>query len=494
MEDTNVKMDRRSFLKRSTLVAGGVVTATTLQTLAAHSAWARDRDDDWKRGKGDNCGPGRKPRGGNSKDYGSLKPTPDQNGALILALPAGFYYTTFGKIGDMMSDGYPTPRNHDGMTALPGPHGTVRLIRNHEVRNAAGDFTLGVIGPESTRYDVAGTGGCVTVDYDPKHKRVVRDFISINGTIVNCSGGLAYQDIGWITSEETTQAAINGYTRKHGYNFLVRADSDAPMPAVPLLAMGRFAHEASVADAESGIVYQTEDSGGNSGLYRFLPNDPENLLGGGVLQMAKIRGINGYDTRTNQTVGAELPVEWVAIDNPDPDPVTSSTSCFAQGFAKGGARWNRLEGIFRGDDGDMYFVSTSGGNAARGQLWQFIPSFTGGGTLVLVFESPNGSVLDSPDNLCVTPSGGILFCEDDASGDSDTHPLAPGITDINRLIGMGRNGEPFEFAVNILNDSEFAGACFSPDGDILFVNLFGTGAVGSGMTCAITGPWRKGAL
>jgi hypothetical protein len=94
----------------------------------------------------------------------------------------------------------------------------------------------------------------------------------------------------------------------------------------------------------------------------------------------------------------------------------------------------------------------------------------------------------------VTPSGGILFCEDDASGDGDTHPLAPGITDVNRLVGMARSGEPFEFAVNIFSDSEFAGACFSPDGEILFVNIQGGGSTGSGMTCAITGPWRKGAL
>lgn len=55
-------------------------------------------------------------------------------------------------------------------------------------------------------------------------------------------------------------------------------------------------------------------------------------------------------------------------------------------------------------------------------------------------------------------------------------------------------GEPFEFAVNILNDSEFAGCCFSPDGEILFVNLFGDGSLGSGMTCAIWGPWERGPL
>lgn len=59
---------------------------------------------------------------------------------------------------------------------------------------------------------------------------------------------------------------------------------------------------------------------------------------------------------------------------------------------------------------------------------------------------------------------------------------------------MGAKGEPFTFAVNRLNDSEFAGACFSPDGEILFVNLFGNGTPGSGMTCAIWGPWERGPL
>jgi hypothetical protein len=46
--------------------------------------------------------------------------------------------------------------------------------------------------------------------------------------------------------------------------------------------------------------------------------------------------------------------------------------------------------------------------------------------------------------------------------------------------------------VNVLNNSEPAGACFSPDGEILFVNLFGDGTPGSGMTCAIWGPWERG--
>ena len=49
-----------------------------------------------------------------------------------------------------------------------------------------------------------------------------------------------------------------------------------------------------------------------------------------------------------------------------------------------------------------------------------------------------------------------------------------------------------------LNDSEMAGATFSPNGKTLFVNIFGESASTSdpneGMTLAITGPWDKGPL
>lgn len=179
-------MGRRGFLKRSAAVAGGaLVSATTLQTLSAHAALAGKRDLGL-------CG--RSPRRAVLGSYGELTPVADQNGDEILALPEGFRYVTFSKIGDVMSDGNPTPRNHDGMCAFPGPDGTVRLIRNHEVRNAPTDRVFAVEGPIATRYDTLGVGGTVTVNYDPnapRRHRVVSDFISLNGTIVNCAGGYA---------------------------------------------------------------------------------------------------------------------------------------------------------------------------------------------------------------------------------------------------------------------------------------------------------------
>jgi uncharacterized protein len=241
-----------------------------------------------------------------------------------------------------------------------------------------------------------------------------------------------------------------------------------------------------------GIVYETEDAL-ESGFYRFLPKDPARLAKGGTLQMLAVKGQSSYDTSGGQAVGAALPVEWVTIDEPDPATVDEKSRCFAQGFAKGGARFKRLEGIHRGEDDSIYFTSTSGGNAGLGQLWQYAPS-EAGGSLTLRYEASDATRLESPDNLCVSPSGAILFCEDDAVADKDRHPLAGDLVDVNRLVGLTPSGSTFDFALNIHNASEFAGACFSPDGEVLFVNIQGRAIAGSGLTCAITGPWERGPL
>jgi len=479
MHSQELKVARRAFLKRT---AGGMVSASTLSLLASHTAWAQGYNQ------------GINPHAALERGYGPLARVADQNGQEILALPEGFRYVSFGKTGEPLMDGTGlTPRSHDGMGCFPGPEGTIRLIRNHENRNAAGVSTLGV--PHSgTPYDARAFGGTITIDFDPVRMRPVREFVSICGTTVNCSGGLAYRDVGWLTCEETTADARNGFLQPHGYAFLVPASGFGPVLPVALKEMGRFAKEAALADERAGIVYQTEDAGNNSGFYRFVPVDADDLGRGGRLQMLKVADQPGFTGFIGQTVGPVLHCEWADIDNPDPNLAGGQASCFAQGRAQGGAAFNRLEGVYRGEGGSIYFISTAGGEAQRGQLWRFRPTGADTGLLKLAFQSPSSGVLDSPDNMCVTPSGAILFCEDDASGDNDTHPLAPGFRNIDRLIGLSRDGVPFEFAVNIHNESEFAGACFSPDGSILFVNLFGGSAAGSGLTCAITGPWRRGPL
>src|SRR5215510_3977275 len=88
------------------------------------------------------------------------------------------------------------------------------------------------------------------------------------------------------------------------------------------------------------------------------------------------------------------------------------------------------------------------------------------------------AALDMPDNICVSPNGGLILCED---GNNEQY-----------VRGLTRDGKIFDFAKNILpgyEDKEFAGATFSPDGHTLFVNI-----QTPGVTLAIWGPWERGTL
>jgi secreted PhoX family phosphatase len=500
-------LDRRTFLTRAAVAGGGLLSMGAVERLVARDA----------------LGHGRRTT---AEPYGPLRRVADQRGVEVLALPVGFSYVTFSHTGSTMSDGYPTPLALDGMGSFAagrfhgrGKDHLVRLVRNSEDRNPAGTVG-GLLGDRSAAYDPTAFGGTTTLVYDEHRRELVKDFVSLNGTTVNCAGGISYRRRYWLTGEETiggpdSADPLARFAKRHGYLFQTPVDRGPNELAVgvPIIAAGRFSHEAAAVDQRTGSVYETEDpgSGVGAGFYRYTPNDADDVTAGGVLDMLAIVGQPQVDLREGRTRGERLPVEWVRIDEPNPEltSVGDSRSTFNQGWAKGGAKFNRLEGCWE-DDGTIFFVSTSGGDVKNGdvntdgyeegfgQVWAYQPD-RGGGTLMLVYESPSGAELDSPDNLTVTPRGGLVACEDDASSDYvDTHPLAPGIDNVNRLIGLTLAGEAFELAVNVLNGSELAGVSFSPGGRTMFFNLFGRARFDEdpveGMTCAVTGPWRRGPL
>ncbi len=493
-------LDRRTFLKGAAAAGGGLTSLGAVERLVARDALGKGRPT-------------------KESPYGPLRPTADQRGVEVLALPAGFSYVTFGHIGTTMSDGYPTPLALDGMGAFAGGRkGLVRLVRNSEDRNPVGTQG-GLLGDRSKAYDTTTFGGTTTLVYDEVMRDLVRDFVSLNGTSTNCAGGISYRRKYWLTGEETvggpqyTDPAFR-FAKPHGYLFQTPVDRgpNELEPGVPITAAGRFSHEAAAVDQSTGAVYETEDpgSGVGAGFYRYTPDDPDDLTAGGELHMLAIAGQPNVDLREDRTRGQALPVTWVEIGNPDPavTSIADPLSTFNQGWGGGGAKFNRLEGCWE-DDGTIFFVSTSGGDVKNGdvnsddyaegfgQVWAYRPADS---TLTLIYESDGtGQDADSPDNLTVTPRGGLIACEDDASSVYvDTHPLAPGIENVNRLIGITLDGHAFEFAVNIYNGSELAGACFSPSGRTLFFNLFGRARFDEdeveGMTVAVTGPWGRGPL
>jgi uncharacterized protein len=470
----STSINRRKFLSRTVQTAGA---AFAMQSFMARGALAASGDD---KCRGKKC----------DGDYGDLVPTASENtGDTLLALPAGFKYTAFGRTGTIMSDGKPTPPAHDGMAAFK-THGSedevdrdhdngnhrgqlITLVRNHEVSFSAPGVAL----DPDTAYDPMTGGGTTTLIIDAETRLPVRSFVSLSGSHNNCAGGPTPWG-SWITCEENTAGLARGFSQPHGYVFEVDARSTGPVEAVPIKAMGRFVHEAIAVDPQTGIVYETEDRNPACGFYRFIPDRRNKLAAGGRLQMLAIEGRPNYDTRTGQTPFETFPVTWVDIENPDPvNAETDPLAVFNQGLAAGGAIFKRLEGAWYGD-GSVFFNSTNGGNAGFGQVWRYRPRGRSGGHLTLIFESPSADVLDSPDNICVTPGGGLILCED-GSGQEFLH-------------GLTQQGEIFKFALNTVpgfTGSEFAGATFSPDGETLFVNL-----QGPGITFAIWGPWENGAL
>ncbi len=458
-KSTGRALSRRDFLK----AGAGVGVGAALSGLVARNALAVPSRERNQAGKED---------GG----YGPLQPAGPE-----LALPAGFTYVMFGVEGSEMSDGNPTPKAHDGMAAFALPNGNVRLIRNHEDRDNAANAEIN--GDPSTAYDSKGGGGTTSLEVEPfGNRELVKDFVSLNGTIVNCAGGPTPWDT-WMTCEETTAGETQGWNKDHGYIYEVPVSAEDEVQAVPHKAMGRFVHEAAAVDPKTGYVYMTEDRG-TAGFYRFIPNSAGDLASGGRVQMLKVKTRPNYNTTSGQRVDKPLPVEWVDIENPDPaEAETDPLAVFKQGQEKGGAIFSRLEGCWYGD-GSIFFHATDGGDAELGQVWEYRPRGRSGGQLILLFESKSPEMLDAPDNVTVSPRGGLAICEDGDNG--------------NFVRGLTTDGKIFDFAQNITNDREFAGATFSPDGETLFVNIQGDLSVGGpgnkGMTFAIWGPWEDGAL
>lgn len=440
--------------------------------------------------------------------YGPIAPVNDEvTGLPLLQLPEGFSYASMSWTGDPMADNSPIPARHDGMGVVAVEGDEIILIRNHEVG-------AGALIPASACYSDAARsdgrhagGGNTTIRFSRQSKREISTIASLGGTLVNCAGGVTPWGT-WLSCEETIADLTAEGGRKHGYVFEVRVDP-AQTTAMPIVGMGRYDHEAAAVDPRDSLVYLTEDSRNHSPLYRYTPDDRSQTAGalekGGRLQAAKIVG-QGFTELFTPVLGETHQIEWVDIADPDMDPDTDAeiSGPYMQARDAGALSLSRGEGIWY-FEGMVYIVDTSAGvndegraGYGDGAVWMLDPV---AGTLRCIFASTNPEMGNNPDNVAISPRGGIAMCED-GGGAEDEFGFG------ERVMGLQTSGESFIFAKNNVvltaeqiaaagkncepgdyRGTELAGVCFDPEGEIMFVNV-----QTPGVTFAIWGPWERGPL
>lgn len=188
------------------------------------------------------------------------------------------------------------------------------------------------------------------------------------------------------------------------------------------------------------------------------------------------------DLSVVQETGARFEgVEWVPV----PDPQAAGTPIRHQDFGpRGITHAQKLEGCYWGGRA-VYFVSSfarvtdGSGGTHFGQVWKYEPHRRRL-TLVVVFGPDTDIRLpgESPDNICLAPTGGLMVSED---GNGAQH-----------VFGVSEKGEVYAVARGAQNIGtpedpewgEFAGVTFSPDRGTMYVNCYTPGT-----TFAVTGPW-----
>lgn len=111
------------------------------------------------------------------------------------------------------------------------------------------------------------------------------------------------------------------------------------------------------------------------------------------------------------------------------------------------------------------------GSLRDGAVLEALVANDGGSFVADLSAYSEVDTFDAPDNITVSPWGGLLLCSD---GQGAQH-----------LFTVSAEGEPHVFARNARDNGEFTGATFTADGSTLFVNV-----QVPGITYAITGPWE----
>ena len=377
------------------------------------------------------------------------------------------------------------------MGAFPARGNGTVLVQNHELRGArAAAGPLVVPTPPEFTYDPQAPGGTTTITVDREGRRE-GEYVSLAGTSTNCAGGVTPWQT-WLSCEETEDlAGVNGFTKDHGYVFEVDPeDRNANRDPQPIKRARAVRARGRRRRPGHRTVYLTEDAATPNGLlYRWTP--PRGCRGGkgssrrlgatdGAFEAMRCTDQAGTpidDLSRATEVGTTYRVSWTAVPDRDARAVPTRLQLNPPQVT----RSRKLEGCWWGDGGAYVVACFARSERSQvqhdGQVWFLRPGRAHAHPQAPFGVNPNpdqdGTNYDGPDNITVSPWGGVILAED---GEGVQH-----------LVGATAGGQTYPIARNDLNTNEMAGPVyFSADKRILFANLYEPG-----ICYAITGPWRN---
>lgn len=312
----------------------------------------------------------------------------------------------------------------DGGGVMPKADGGWYYISNSEIPGFGSlGFTYPPLAPFSDIIETftPGLGGSGVLEFAPDGT-VVDAYRILGNTTFNCSGCVTPWNT-WLSCEEWPQGQV------------WECDPSGAASAQARPTLGYFSHEATAVDADSRVIYMTEDMP-DGRFYRWLPADGDWPAGGRpALQNGRLQVLQVLGDGLEGALQAPQPAVWLDALAPD-QPQDRNRHPDSAAFDGGEGIWN-----YRG----YIYFSTKGDD----RIWVYDSHAQ---TLEVIYDhaTSDNPILSGVDNLTVTPQGDVLVAED--GGDMQVVVILPDRTLKPLLQVTGQDS------------SEIAGIAFSPDG------------------------------
>ena len=306
------------------------------------------------------------------------------------------------------------------MAAFPFRGGRIRLVRNHEVGAGRLPFDADLA------YDPKAGGGTTTLEFDSLHRaRWCKAWASISGTVRNCAGGPTPWG-SWLTCEETIDGPSRDERAHAAARLRVRGaggrHGDARSRSATWAASRTRRWRSIPPPATSTRPRTPATTPGSTASFRSTPGT---CTSAARLLHARASTDSRRPTRARTSRGRARAVEWVPIADARPRRPGAAQRLLA-GLRRRAGRASRASRAAGTATGASTSPPPAAATRARARSGSTTPPSE---TLRLLFESPGGEVLNAPDNLCVSPRGGLVLCED-GSGLEFIHGLTDGRHDL----------------------------------------------------------------